>query len=203
MPGYVLTNHLNASRDLPGFYWTGQTPMRCMAECIGTTRATGYAHHIQRLMVTGNFALLAGIAPAQIEEWYLAVYVDAYDWVELPNVHGMVMHADGGRIGSKPYAASGAYIDRMSDYCATCAFDPKQKSGPKACPFNYLYWNFLIENEAVLARNPRMALPYRTLARMEDNRRAQIAAQAADFLAQQDGWRVTDVPAQPRLDDGW
>jgi deoxyribodipyrimidine photolyase-related protein len=204
MPGYALTNHLNASRDLPGFYWTGQTPMRCMAECIGTTRATGYAHHIQRLMVTGNFALLAGVAPAQIEEWYLAVYVDAYDWVELPNVHGMVMHADGGRIGSKPYAASGAYIDRMSDYCATCAFDPKQKSGPKACPFNYLYWNFLIENEAVLARNPRMALPYRTLARMEDDRRAQITAQAAVFLAQQGGWPVTrDAPAQPRLDDGW
>jgi deoxyribodipyrimidine photolyase-related protein len=167
---------------LPAFYWTGQTPMRCLAECIGTTRRTAYAHHIQRLMVTGNFALLAGVAPAQIEEWYLAVYADAYEWVELPNVHGMVMHADGGRIGSKPYAASGAYIDRMSDYCTGCAYDPKQKTGKEACPFNYLYWNFLIENEAALARNPRMALPYRTLAKLPPERRDEIARDAGGFL---------------------
>jgi deoxyribodipyrimidine photolyase-related protein len=182
MPDYAQTNHLNARRDLPALYWTGQTPMRCMAECIGTTRRNAYAHHIQRLMVTGNFALLAGVAPAQVEEWYLAVYLDAFEWVELPNVHGMVMHADGGRIGSKPYAASGAYIDRMSDYCAGCAYDPKEKLGPKACPFNYLYWNFLIENEAVLAGNPRMALPYRTLAKMNPQRRAEIAEAAEVFL---------------------
>jgi deoxyribodipyrimidine photolyase-related protein len=183
MPGYAQSNHLNAIRDLPALYWTGQTPMRCMAECIGTTRRHAYAHHIQRLMVTGNFALLAGVAPAQIEEWYLAVYVDAFEWVELPNVHGMVMHADGGRLGSKPYAASGAYIDRMSDYCKGCAYDPKVKLGPKACPFNYLYWNFLIENIATLKPNPRMSLPYVTLSKMPVEQRAEIARAATAFLA--------------------
>lgn len=204
MPGYAQTNHLNARRDLPAFYWTGQTPMRCMAECIGTTRRHAYAHHIQRLMVTGNFALLAGVAPAQIEDWYLAVYADAFDWVELPNVHGMVMHADGGRLGSKPYAASGAYIDRMSDYCTGCAFDPKVKLGDRACPFNYLYWNFLIENEAVLARNPRMALPYRTLTKMPPEQRQAITHASATFLAGQKGWKQEpEQPLQPRLDDGW
>ena len=180
MPAYAASNHLGAVRDLPAFYWTGATQMRCMSECIGVTQRTGYAHHIQRLMVTGNFALLAGIEPAQIEAWYLAVYVDAYDWVELPNVHGMVCHADGGRLGSKPYAASGAYIDRMSDYCGGCAYDVKQKLGAGACPFNYLYWNFLIANEPVLARNPRMALAYKNLARLD---RAPIVAQAQAFLA--------------------
>ena len=183
MPEYAQTNHLNAIRNLPALYWTGQTTMRCMAECIGTTRRHAYAHHIQRLMVTGNFALLAGIAPAQIEEWYLAVYVDAFEWVELPNVHGMVMHADGGRIGSKPYAASGAYIDRMSDYCAGCAYDPKVKLGPKACPFNYLYWNFLIENQTTLQPNPRMSLPYVTLSKMPAEQRAEITRSAKVFLA--------------------
>ncbi|MGO4915885.1 cryptochrome/photolyase family protein [Pseudogemmobacter sp. W21_MBD1_M6] len=204
MPGYAQTNHLDAGRDLPAFYWTGQTSMRCMADCIGTTRRNAYAHHIQRLMVTGNYALLTGIAPAQIEEWYLAVYIDAFDWVELPNVHGMVLHADGGRTGSKPYAASGAYIDRMSDYCTGCAYDPKLKIGPKACPFNYLYWNFMIGNEAVLARNPRMAMSYRTLQRMDPARRADILRSAADFLAQQDeGQSAYNGPQQPRLDNGW
>ncbi len=196
MPGYPATNHLGAARDLPAFYWTGQTKMRCMAECIGTTRRTAYAHHIQRLMVTGNFALLAGVAPAQIEDWYLAVYADAYDWVELPNVHGMVCHADGGILGSKPYAASGAYIDRMSDYCGGCTYDVKKKLGEGACPFNYLYWNFLIENEEKLARNPRMALPYRNLARLE---RGPIMAQAQAFLDGQQAWAAE----QRRLDEGW
>lgn len=182
MPAYADSNHLKARRDLPEMYWSGETPMRCMAECIGATRRHAYAHHIQRLMVTGNFALLAGVEPAQIEAWYLAVYADAFEWVELPNVHGMVMHADGGRLGSKPYAASGAYIDRMSDYCKGCTFDPKVKLGPRACPFNYLYWNFLIENEAVLSANPRMAMPYRTLARMPSTQRAEIVRAAAAFL---------------------
>lgn len=204
MPGYAQTNHLDAVRGLPAFYWTGQTSMRCMAECIGTTRRTAYAHHIQRLMVTGNFALLAGIAPSEIEEWYLAVYIDAFEWVELPNVHGMVMHADGGRIGSKPYAASGAYIDRMSDYCTGCAHDPKQKTGVRACPFNYLYWNFLIENEPVLRRNPRMALAYLTLTKMEPERRAEIAREAEGFLA---GLNIHSGAAQPstqtRPDESW
>ena len=201
MPGYAQSNHLNATRNLPALYWTGQTPMRCMAECIGTTRRHAYAHHIQRLMVTGNFALLAGISPPQIEEWYLAVYADAYEWVELPNVHGMVMHADGGRMGSKPYAASGAYIDRMSDYCKGCAFDPKVKLGPKACPFNYLYWNFLIENQASLQPNPRMSLPYVTLAKMPVEQRAEITRSATSFLSGLQTWPAKVAsPDQPKLD---
>ena len=183
MPEYAETNHLDANRKLPWFYWSGETEMNCLAECIRTTRQHAYAHHIQRLMVTGNFALLAGIAPREIEEWYLAVYADAYEWVELPNVHGMVMHADGGLLGSKPYAASGAYLDRMSDYCAGCTYDPAIKLGEGACPFNFLYWNFLIENEKKLAKNPRMAMPYRTLKAMDAARHGEITGQASRFLA--------------------
>ncbi len=139
MPVYPKTNFLSANRALPAFYWTGETDMNCLRECIAATRRNAYAHHIQRLMLTGNFALLAGVAPAQVEDWYLSVYADAFDWAELPNTHGMALHADGGLLGSKPYAASGAYIDRMSDYCAGCAYDPKIKTGSKACPFNYLF----------------------------------------------------------------
>jgi deoxyribodipyrimidine photolyase-related protein len=182
MPGYAATNHLGAARKLPTFYWTGETKMNCLAQTIRATRRNAYAHHIQRLMVTGNFALLAGVAPAELEEWYLTVYADAFDWVELPNVHGMVLHADGGVLGSKPYAASGAYIDRMSDYCAGCGYDPKIKAGPKACPFNPLYWNFLIANLARLSGNPRLAMPYRTLAAMPPERRAEIVRDASAFL---------------------
>jgi len=186
MPDYAETNALNAHRPLPAFFWDGQTEMACLAECIGTTKRHAYAHHIQRLMVIGNFALLAGLAPKKVEEWYLLVYADAFEWVELPNVHGMVLHADGGLLGSKPYAASGAYIDRMSDYCAGCRFDPKAKSGPLACPFNALYWDFLIRNEGKLGRNPRMAMPYRTLSAMPAARKAEIARDASAFLAELD-----------------
>jgi deoxyribodipyrimidine photolyase-related protein len=182
MPDYAKTNALEAGRPLPWFYWSGETDLNCLRQVIGETRRNAYAHHIQRLMVTGNFALLAGVRPAEIEEWYLAVYADAFDWVELPNVHGMVMHADGGLLASKPYAASGAYIDRMSDYCRNCRFDPAVKSGPKACPFNYLYWNFLIENEERLARNPRMGMPYRTLKGFAPGRRQAIRDEALAFL---------------------
>lgn len=182
MPDYAATNALNATRPLPDLYWTGQTKMRCMAEVVSVTKRTGYAHHIQRLMVTGNFALLAGLAPAEVEEWYLSVYVDAFDWVELPNTHGMVLHADGGRIGSKPYAASGAYINRMSDYCSGCAYDPKEKLGPKACPFNYLYWDFIDRHADRFARNVRMALPLKTLRAMEPERLQTIRAESKAFL---------------------
>jgi len=182
MPGYAETNHLGANRRLPAFYWTGETEMRCLAECVGATHRNAYAHHIQRLMVLGNFALLAGIAPGEVEAWYLLVYADAFEWVELPNVHGMVLHADGGLLGSKPYAASGAYIDRMSDYCRGCRYDPKLKNGPDACPFNYLYWNFLIVQEARLSSNPRMAMPYRTLAGMPAEKKRDIARDASTFL---------------------
>jgi deoxyribodipyrimidine photolyase-related protein len=182
MPAYAQTNFFNAHRPLPAFYWTGETAMKCLRETIEATRRNAYAHHIQRLMITGNFALLAGIAPAQVEEWYLCVYADAFEWVELPNTHGMALHADGGLLGSKPYAASGAYIHRMSDYCTGCAYDPKIKLGPGACPFNVLYWHFLMVHEARLASNPRMALPYRTLAGMTADRRRAIRQEAMAFL---------------------
>ena len=182
MPAYAESNFLGARRPLPDFFWTADTALRCLRETITATRRNAYAHHIQRLMITGNFALLAGLAPAEVEAWYLAVYADAFEWVELPNTHGMALHADGGLLGSKPYAASGAYIDRMSDYCRDCAFSPKVKLGEGACPFNYLYWHFLSENASRLEGNPRMAMPYRTLARMSPERRAAIKHQARQFL---------------------
>jgi deoxyribodipyrimidine photolyase-related protein len=191
MPRYRETNELAAKRPLPDFFWTGDSELRCLRECVGDTMRNAYAHHIQRLMVLGNFALLAGLAPAEVEEWYLAVYADAFEWVELPNVHGMVLFADGGRLASKPYAASGAYIRRMSDYCDGCSFSPDVKSGPGACPFNPLYWNFLLENEARLAKNPRLAMPYKNLAAMSPERRAEIRADAKRFLdaLPHDRWR--------------
>jgi deoxyribodipyrimidine photolyase-related protein len=182
MPSYKQSNALKASRKLPSFFWTGETELNCLRQTIESTKRNAYAHHIQRLMITGNFALLAGITPAEIEEWYLLVYLDAYEWVELPNVHGMVMWADGGLLASKPYAASGAYIDRMSNYCKSCKYDPKVKSGAKACPFNALYWNFLIENETILKGNPRMAMPYVNLRKMTEERREEIVNDANEFL---------------------
>ena len=182
MPDYATSNALGAWRKLPAFYWTGDTEMNCLAQTIDDTKRQAYAHHIQRLMITGNFALLAGVLPSEVEAWYLAVYTDAYDWVELPNVHGMVMFADGGLLGSKPYAAGGAYINRMSDYCAACVYDPAIKTGPKACPFNYLYWAFLIDNAAKLSGNQRLAMPYRTLERFGPERRAALQAEAHAFL---------------------
>lgn len=182
MPDYAETNVLNATRPLPWLYWSGETDMHCMAEAIGQTNRTAYSHHIQRLMVTGNFALLAGVKPKEIAEWYLVVYADAFEWVELPNVQGMSQFADGGLLASKPYASSGAYINRMSDFCSSCAYDVKVKSGPKACPFNFLYWAFLIRNEATLRGNRRMAMPYRTLAGWDEGQKAAIAAEAEAFL---------------------
>ena len=196
MPGYADTNALSADRPLPWFYWSGETDMNCIAQVVGETRRNAYAHHIQRLMITGNFALLAGIEPSQIEAWYLAVYADAYDWVELPNTHGMTMFADGGLLASKPYAASGAYIDRMSDYCGACVYSPKVKSGPEACPFNPLYWRFLIVNRDVLGRNPRMAMPYRTLDKMSEARRDEIMRDATAVL---DGLSSLPAPRQSQL----
>jgi deoxyribodipyrimidine photolyase-related protein len=188
MPGYEKSNALRAERRLPAFYWTGETPMRCLQQTIGSTARHAYSHHIQRLMVTGNFALLAGIVPRDIERWYLAVYADAYEWVEMPNTLGMAVFADGGRMASKPYAASGAYINRMSDFCAGCRYDVKLKTGPDACPFNYLYWAFLIRQKALLARNPRLAMPYRTLAGWTAERQAATLAEADLFLDQLESW---------------
>jgi deoxyribodipyrimidine photolyase-related protein len=182
MPGYAECNALEATRPLPKFYWTGETAMRCLNQVIGDTARHAYSHHIQRLMVTGNFALLAGVAPREIERWYLAVYADAYEWVEMPNTLGMAVFADGGQMASKPYAASGAYIDRMSDFCKGCGYDVKQKTGPQACPFNYLYWAFLIRNKERLSGNPRMGMPYRSLAAWPRERQAEVLAEAEAFL---------------------
>ena len=186
MPKYAERNALHATRNLPAFYWSGQTDMRCLREAIGSTARYAYSHHIQRLMVTGNFALLAGVAPREIERWYLAVYADAFEWVEMPNTLGMAVFADGGQMASKPYASSGAYIDRMSDFCSGCAYHVEQKSGPNACPFNYLYWAFLIRQKKRLSANPRMAMPYRTLAGWPLERQAKILAEADAFLDQLD-----------------
>jgi deoxyribodipyrimidine photolyase-related protein len=182
MPDYADSNALRATRRLPVFYWTGETDMRCLREAIGATARYAYAHHIQRLMVTGNFALLAGVAPREIERWYLAVYADAFEWVEMPNTLGMAVYADGGRMASKPYAASGAYINRLSDFCSGCVYNVKQQSGPKACPFNYLYWAFLIRRKEQLVGNPRLALSYRTLAGWTRERETAILAEADAFL---------------------
>jgi len=186
MPDYAQSNYFEAKRTLPAFYWSGDTDMNCLFETIDATRHNAYAHHIQRLMITGNFALLTGIAPEQVEQWYLSVYTDAFEWVELPNTHGMALYADGGLLSSKPYAASGAYINRMSDYCKECVYDPKTKQGEGACPFNFLYWYFLIENESRLRSNPRMGMPYRNLDNMEGARREQIMQQATGFLKKLD-----------------
>jgi len=183
MPGLADANALEAHRPLPAFWWTGDTPMRCIAQTVRSTRDNAYAHHIQRLMVMGNFALIAGLRPQEVAEWYLAVYADAYEWVELPNVAGMALHADGGRLASKPYAAGGAYIARMSDYCTTCRYDVKQKTGPDACPFNALYWHFLDRNTDRLSRNPRLAQPYATWRRMSADKRDAYLASAEAFLA--------------------
>jgi deoxyribodipyrimidine photolyase-related protein len=156
--------------------------MACLRAAIGQTRDLAYAHHIQRLMVTGNFALLAGIAPAEVNDWYMVVYADAYEWVELPNTHGMALHADGGVMASKPYAASGAYINRMSDHCRGCAFDVKAATGRRACPFNFLYWDFIARHADRLARNPRMAMPLRTLGRLDPAKLRAMRDQARVFL---------------------
>ena len=182
MPEYRSKNHLEAKRALPDFYWSGETQMNCIKQCVSETRENAYAHHIQRLMVLGNFALVAGLHPDEVNEWYHLVYADAYEWVELPNVTGMVLFADGGILASKPYAASGAYINRMSNYCGSCSYKVSVKNGPKACPFNYLYWNFMIENQDKLINNPRMAMPYRTLDKMDEMKHEAIVSDANRFF---------------------
>ena len=182
MPGYREMNSLHANRPLPEFYWTGETEMACLRAAIGQTKEEAYAHHIQRLMVTGNFALIAGIDPAAVHEWYLAVYADAYEWVELPNTLGMSQFADGGLLASKPYAASGNYINKMSDHCSSCVYDVKRKTGDGACPFNALYWDFLARNRDALQGNPRLAQIYRTWDRMDGDKRKDYLLSAARFL---------------------
>jgi len=178
VPEYRHRNLLDADRSLPEFYWSGRTDMACVADAVSTTKRNAYAHHIQRLMVTGNLAMLLGVHPDEVDDWYLSVYADAYEWVEMPNTRGMATFADGGIVGSKPYAASGAYIDRMSDYCGACRFDVKAKAGAKACPFNRLYWGFLERNRDRLRDNVRLAMPYRTLENFGPEKRVALLAEA-------------------------
>lgn len=182
MPGYDGENALRAVRDLPSFFWDAKTDMNCLRQAIGETRANAYAHHIQRLMVIGNFCLLAGLDPKQVQEWYLLVYHDAYEWVEMPNVVGMILYADDGFFASKPYAASGAYIDRMSDYCRSCEYDVKKKQGEQACPFNYLYWDFLGRNRERLEKNHRMGVILKNLDRFSAEKKDAIRRDSRRFL---------------------
>jgi deoxyribodipyrimidine photolyase-related protein len=178
MPQFAHDNALAAQAPLPALYWTGATDMACMADAIGQTLQYGYAHHIQRLMVTGLFALLLGVQPQQVHAWYLAVYVDAVEWVELPNTLGMSQYADGGVLASKPYVASGKYIQRMGNHCAGCRYRPDQATGEVACPFTTLYWDFLARHRERFARHPRTALQWKSLDRLDAGQRAQIAAAA-------------------------
>jgi deoxyribodipyrimidine photolyase-related protein len=182
MPEYGAENFLQANRHLPDFYWTADTKMNCLRQCVSETKQHAYAHHIQRLMVLGNFALLTGIDPKYVNEWFLIVYADAYEWVELPNVSGMILFADGGYLASKPYAAGGNYINKMSDYCKNCSYKVSKKNGSDACPFNYLYWDFLDRNRSKLQSNHRIAMMYKTFDRMSDDKKAAIRDDSQIFL---------------------
>ena len=178
MPGMLDANVLQADQPLPALYWTGRTHMRCLSESVGQTLTHGYAHHIQRLMVTGLFAQLVGVAPREIHAWYLAVYVDAVEWVELPNTLGMSQYADGGYMVSKPYVASGRYVERMSNYCANCRYKPGESIGEDACPFTTLYWDFLARHEDRFRNHPRAGMQWRSLDRVPAEKREAIAARA-------------------------
>jgi deoxyribodipyrimidine photolyase-related protein len=180
MPGYLERNALSANTPLPAFFWTGKTSMNCLEQTITQSLRTGYAHHIQRLMVTGLYTLLLGVQPKEVHAWYLSMYVDAVEWVELPNVIGMSQFADGGLMASKPYVASGKYIDRMSNYCKTCIYKPDQAHGKDACPMTTLYWDFLMRHESSMGKNPRMVMQVRNLKRMSEEAKQAINAQAKE-----------------------
>lgn len=178
MPGYAERNSLEATLPLPAWFWTGDTGMNCLRQSLGDTLENAYAHHIQRLMIIGNYCLLAGIEPQAVCDWFLAIYADAVEWVELPNTLGMALHADGGVVGTKPYAASGRYIQRMSNYCQGCRYDPARRSGDGACPYTVLYWDFLARHRNQFASNPRMALSLGNLKRIDPAELSAIRAQA-------------------------
>ena len=182
MPQYQQANALKANEALPAWFWTGQTKMACMNQCLTQTIDNAYAHHIQRLMVIGNYCLLTGVKPQEVQAWYLAVYADAFEWVELPNVQGMILYADNGLMSSKPYAASGAYIKKMSNYCDHCQFSVKEKTGDKACPFNYLYWYFMHKNKAILKSNHRLGITLKQLEKMEPSKLAAMIESAKAFI---------------------
>lgn len=190
-PEYAQRNRLGHDRTLPDFFWNGETRMNCVAQAVSQTREHAYAHHIQRLMVTGNFALLAGLNPQDLQEWYMASYIDAFEWVMSANVIGMSQFADGGVVGSKPYVSSGNYIDRMSDYCKGCSYSVKDKTGEDACPFNLLYWHFLDRHRDRFEGNGRMGNMYRTWDRMDADRRETVVQDADAWLKRLDaGERV-------------
>ncbi len=192
MPGLESANALDAQRPLPEFYWTGDTDMRCLSDCIRSTRDNAHAHHIQRLMVLGNFALLAGIEPRAVQDWYLVVYADAYEWVEMPNVAAMILYADGGKLASKPYAASGNYINKMSDYCKKCRYSVSKKTGEGSCPFNSLYWHFMDRHRDRLESNNRIGRIYANWDRMADDKKQAYLDTADGYLGAlepaKDGW---------------
>jgi deoxyribodipyrimidine photolyase-related protein len=187
MPQYLQHNALDAQADLPAWFWTGQTDMACLHDALAQTLTHGYANHIQRLMVTGLFTLMLGVQPQQVHAWYLAVYVDAVEWVELPNTVGMSQYADGGLMASKPYVATGKYIDRMGPYCKGCRYNPALRVGATACPFTTLYWDFLARHQTSLAANPRMALQVKNLVRLTASDVAAVAERAAAIRSGQVG----------------
>jgi len=182
MPRFGTLNFFGHERPLPDWFWTGETRMNCLRHALGQSLDKAYAHHIQRLMVIGNFALLMGAHPDAVDAWYLGVYIDALEWVEITNTRGMSQYADGGIVGSKPYVASGAYIARMSDYCGGCMYNVKEKTGANACPFNALYWHFYDRNRSLLEKNPRIGMVYKTWDKMTAAQRHALLVQAEDTL---------------------
>jgi len=182
MPDYAQLNYFNHSEKLPSWFWTGATKMNCLKEAINQSLHYGYAHHIQRLMITGNFALLAGVHPDGIDAWYLGIYIDAFEWVQITNTRGMSQFADGGIVGTKPYVSSAAYIDKMSNYCGSCYYKKAIKTGDKACPFNSLYWNFYDKNESKLAKNPRIGMMYNVWRKMKPEDKTALLEQADYYL---------------------
>jgi deoxyribodipyrimidine photolyase-related protein len=181
MPEYKSLNYFSSFNALPDWFWTGQTQMNCMHYAITQSLETAYAHHIQRLMLTGNFTLLASINPDEVDKWYLGIYIDALEWVQLPNTRGMSQYADGGIVGSKPYVSTANYIHKMSDYCSKCRYDRSKRTGPDACPFNSLYWDFYIRNEDLLSRNPRIGMAYNQIKKMDASEKSVLQNQA-DYL---------------------
>ena len=182
MPNYEQENQLNHTNKLPEFYWTGKTKMNCMKQSIQQSLQYSYAHHIQRLMVTGNFALLAGVDPNDVDEWYLGIYIDAIQWVELPNTRGMSQWADGGLVATKPYVSSANYIDKMSDYCSSCYYSKKEKVGEKACPFNSLYWNFIDQHIEKWEKNHRMGMMVANWKKQDPEQKVKILERAQHVL---------------------
>ncbi|MGL5890520.1 MAG: cryptochrome/photolyase family protein [Bacteroidia bacterium] len=184
MPEFSALNYFGHTSPLPAWYWSGETKMNCLKHSIRQSLETAYAHHIQRLMITGNFALLAGVHPDELDQWYLGIYIDAIEWVEITNTRGMSQFADGGIVGSKPYVSSANYIDKMSNYCKSCAYDRKKKYGQLACPFNSLYWHFYDRNRSLLEKNPRIGMMYRTWDKMQPAEKQKILEQADLYLTQ-------------------